>query len=263
MTNTTNLALPYLEAAQSQKHVTHNEALTALDAIVMLSVLDRDLTAPPGSPSDGDRYLVAASATGAWSGQDGKIAAYQDGAWAFYSAKTGWLCYVADEAVLIVYGGSSWTGPSAQNVALLGVNTTADATNKLAVASAAVLHTNVGNGVQHKINKAAAGDTASFLFQTNWSGRAEIGTCGDDNFSFKVSADGSTWYTGLVLVPGASGVPRVPSFTVSGLPSASTAGAGARAFVTDANATTFASVVAGSGSNGVPVYSDGTNWRIG
>lgn len=51
--------------------------------------------------------------------------------------------------------------------------------------------------------------------------------------------------------------------TVSGLASASTAGAGARAFVTDATATTFASIVAGSGSNGVPVYSDGTNWRIG
>lgn len=51
--------------------------------------------------------------------------------------------------------------------------------------------------------------------------------------------------------------------TVASLPAASTAGAGARAFVTDANATTFASIVAGSGSNGVPVYSDGTNWRIG
>lgn len=39
--------------------------------------------------------------------------------------------------------------------------------------------------------------------------------------------------------------------------------AGARRFVTDANATTFASIVAGGGANGVPVYSDGTNWRIG
>ena len=51
--------------------------------------------------------------------------------------------------------------------------------------------------------------------------------------------------------------------TVTNLPSASSVGAGSRAFVTDANATTFASIVAGSGSNGVPVYSDGTNWRIG
>lgn len=263
MTDTTNLALPYLEAAQAQKHVTHNEALTALDAIVMLSVLDRDLTAPPGGESDGDRYLVGASATGDWSGQDGKIAAYQDGAYNFYSAKEGWLMWIADEDIALVYNGSSWVGISTQNAALIGVNTTADATNKLAVASAAVLFNNVGNGVQVKLNKNATGDTASHLWQTNWSGRAEVGTCGNDDFEFKGSPDGSTWSTGLTLVVAAKSVPKVPSFTVANLPSASTAGAGACAFVTDANATTFASVVAGSGANGVPVYSDGTNWRIG
>jgi hypothetical protein len=56
---------------------------------------------------------------------------------------------------------------------------------------------------------------------------------------------------------------RTRPTTVASLRAASTAGAGARAFVTDATSTTFASVVAGGGSNGVPVYSDGTNWRIG
>lgn len=53
------------------------------------------------------------------------------------------------------------------------------------------------------------------------------------------------------------------STTVSALPAASTAGSGARAFVTDANATTFLSTVAGGGSNKVPVVSDGANWLIG
>jgi hypothetical protein len=56
---------------------------------------------------------------------------------------------------------------------------------------------------------------------------------------------------------------QTPALTVATLPSASTAGMGSRAFVSDANATTFASVVAGGGSNKVPVYSDGTNWLIG
>jgi hypothetical protein len=51
--------------------------------------------------------------------------------------------------------------------------------------------------------------------------------------------------------------------TVATLPSAVTLGAGARAFVSNATATTFASIVAGGGANNVPVYSDGTNWRIG
>jgi hypothetical protein len=53
------------------------------------------------------------------------------------------------------------------------------------------------------------------------------------------------------------------TLTVGTLPTAATAGVGARAFVTDASATTFASVVAGGGPNKVPVYSDGTDWRIG
>jgi hypothetical protein len=52
-------------------------------------------------------------------------------------------------------------------------------------------------------------------------------------------------------------------YTVVTLPSAVTLGAGTKAFVSDANSTTFASIVAGGGSNKVPVYSDGTNWRIG
>ncbi len=58
------------------------------------------------------------------------------------------------------------------------------------------------------------------------------------------------------------GVLKQITFTVAALPAASV-GAGSRAFVTDANATTFASIVAGGGANGVPVYSDGTSWRIG
>jgi len=56
---------------------------------------------------------------------------------------------------------------------------------------------------------------------------------------------------------------KTSSLTVATLPSASTAGAGARSFVSDATATTFASIVAGSGANPVPVFSDGTNWKIG
>ena len=51
--------------------------------------------------------------------------------------------------------------------------------------------------------------------------------------------------------------------TVSGLPDAATAGQGARRLVTDADSTTFGDVVTGGGSNILPVFSDGTDWRIG
>ena len=56
---TTNLLLPYILAAQAQKHVTHNDALRLLDGLVQLSVKGRDLTAPPASPAEGARYIVA------------------------------------------------------------------------------------------------------------------------------------------------------------------------------------------------------------
>ncbi|MFV2092650.1 MAG: DUF2793 domain-containing protein [Hyphomicrobiales bacterium] len=106
---TSNLSLPYLAAAQAQKHVTVNDSLRALDAIVQLSVLDRDLTTPPASPADGDRYIVGASATGAWAGKDGQITAWQDGAWGYYEPKTGWRAWVVDEGVGLVHDGNVWS----------------------------------------------------------------------------------------------------------------------------------------------------------
>src|SRR5215470_11814192 len=105
---TPNLGLPQLAADQAQKHVTVNEALYDLDALVQLAVLDRSLAAPPGSPAEGARYIVAASPTGAWAGQAGKVAAYQDGAWAFYAPLEGWLAWVSDEDTLYVWNGSTW-----------------------------------------------------------------------------------------------------------------------------------------------------------
>ena len=65
MTDTPNLALPYIDGGEAQPFVTHNDAVRGLDALVQLAVLDRDLAAPPGSPSDGQRWIVAASPTGA------------------------------------------------------------------------------------------------------------------------------------------------------------------------------------------------------
>ena len=131
---------------------------------------------------------------------------------------------------------------------LLGINATADATNRLAVSSPASLFNHEGAGHQVKVNKNAVTDTASFLFQTSFSGRTEIGLVGNDDFSFKVSPDGATFNVDFVLEK-TTGCPRVPSFTVAGAPSAATAGAGAIVFITDE--------VGGS----TLVFSDGASWR--
>ena len=204
MTDTTpRSGLPLLAAAQAQKHVTHNEALLQLDALGCARILDRDLTAPPASPADGDTYLVHATATGDWTGQDGHIAFAIDGGWRFYEPFAGLIAYVTDETKLIVFDGTAWVDfvslLSLQDIPLLGVNTVADATNKLAVKSSALLFDNAGGGVQAKLNKHASGDTASLLYQTNYSGRAELGLTGDDNFHCKVSPDGSAWTDALAI----------------------------------------------------------------
>jgi hypothetical protein len=69
---------------------------------------DRDLSTPPGSPADGDCYLVKATGTGAWSGKDGKIAFYENTAWAFITAKEGMGAYINDEDIQVEFDGSTW-----------------------------------------------------------------------------------------------------------------------------------------------------------
>lgn len=108
MADTTNLQLPLLAAAQAQKHVTHNDALLRLDALVQLSVKDRDLTAPPGAPGDGDRYIPASGATGGWAGWDWNIAWYSDGVWTKLAPREGWRAWVEDEDVALVWDGAAW-----------------------------------------------------------------------------------------------------------------------------------------------------------
>ena len=203
MDATDNLNLPYILPAQAQKHVTHNEALKALDALLHLSVLSRAVTAPPASPAAGDRYIVPAGATDAWTGQTKAVAAWQDGAWAFHAPREGWLAQVIDENRLLVFRAGDWLS-AAFDIAVadrIGINATADATNRLAVAAPASLFNNEGAGHQIKVNKASAGDTASLLFQTNWSGRAEMGLAGSDTFRIKVSADGSAFNDAMVADP--------------------------------------------------------------
>lgn len=129
MANSTNLVLPFIEAAQAQKHVTHNDGLQVLDRVVQLMVLDKDLATPPGSPADGDRYIVASSPTGAWTGWAGRVAAYQDGAWISSVPREGWLAWVADENLLYVHDGSSWSeyglmGPNGESCKLRRISQT-------------------------------------------------------------------------------------------------------------------------------------------
>ncbi|MFO0405720.1 MAG: DUF2793 domain-containing protein [Labrys sp. (in: a-proteobacteria)] len=207
MSETPRLGLTYLEAAQAQKHVTLNEALRRLDVLVQITVLDRDLATPPATPANGSCYLVPSGATGVFAGHEGAVAAFQDGAWTFMPAGVGWLVFVADENRFIVRREAGWSDlpVTLQNVPLLGIGTTADPVNPLAAKIENALFcarpaAEGGSGdIRLKLNKEAVADTASFLFQSGWSGRAEIGLSGDDDLHLKVSADGSAWTEALVV----------------------------------------------------------------
>lgn len=76
--------------------------------MVQLAVLDRTRTAPPASPADGDRHLVASGATGLWAGWDLNVAFHVDGAWIRLVPRPGWLVWVVDEGAFLVWSGSSW-----------------------------------------------------------------------------------------------------------------------------------------------------------
>lgn len=346
MANTTNLGMPLMAAAQSQKHITHNDAITDLDALVHLSVKSTTLTAPPGSPADGDRYLIASSATGAWVGKDLNIAMYSSGAWIFFAPKNGWRAWDETGLRLLVWQTSAWapmsvstldtsfslvdngdnskvlqfelsglttattrvlTVPNASGtLALLslaqtfsatqtfsgatgnfgtstaastynlgtgatiaaatktisigtaGVSTsvtniavgsavagalgtltvnsptinfstvntainingtttlagsattatllylglggaTPDATNRFSINSPAALFNNAGSTIAITLNKNAAANDASFIFQTGFSTRALFGLLADDNFTIKTSPNGSTFTTAFTL----------------------------------------------------------------
>jgi hypothetical protein len=203
---TPNLALPYIMQGQAQKEVTHNEALRILDALVQLAVVDRDLAAPPGAPAEGESWIVKAPGSGAWSGHDNQIAAWQDGAWRFSSPRVGWLAYVVDEQGLLAWTGSAWTNAltALQRLLMLGVNTDADASNRLAVKADGALfsHDDVTPGtgdMRVALNKSAAAKDAGFTFQDAFSTRALFGLLGDDDFTVKVSPDGSAFHTALSI----------------------------------------------------------------
>lgn len=75
-----------------------------------LSVKDRDLTAPPGTPTDGDIYIPAAPATGAWAGHEDEATVWDGAVWIFSGAlRVGTLAYIEDEEKLSMRKAAGWS----------------------------------------------------------------------------------------------------------------------------------------------------------
>ena len=203
---TARLGLPYLAAGQMQKHVTLNEALTRLDAVVQTAVVSRTEASQPAAPPDGALYILPSGATGAaWAGQpEGALLRAEGGGWTAVEVSDGLVALVLDVGELVVRAGGGWVSLGErlnviQNLARLGLGTTADAANPFAVRLNKALWTAVpvgdgGDGdLRLTFNKENPSDVLSLLFQSAWEGRAELGLVGDDDLRLKVSADGSAW----------------------------------------------------------------------
>lgn len=221
--STTNLQLPWLMAAQAQKHVTHNEALRLLDGLVQLSVKSRGLTAPPASPADGDRYIVAADATGGWAGWDLNVALWTDGAWLRLPPRNGWRVWIEDEAALLVRHGAFWQPviPTAlDDLTLLGIGMAASAGSPFSAKLNSALWTALyaadgGSGdLTQTLNRETDGDDAGLILQTDFSTRALIGLFGSDELRIAVSPDGSSFRDALGVDPatGIANQPNLPRF---------------------------------------------------
>lgn len=113
MSATPRLGYELIGTGELQAYVTANEGFARNDALIQTTVLDSALAAPPGSPVEGDMYIVAGSPTGAWVGHATHLAEWFAAAWLFYIPAEGWLAYDRTANALLVFDGAAW-------VALLG-----------------------------------------------------------------------------------------------------------------------------------------------
>ena len=125
----------------------------------------------------------------------------------------GWRAWVVDEGTGILHDGAGWRVDAATSADMLGIQCHGQARpSGWPCPRRRALFTHEGGGHPIKPNKAAPGETASLLFQTGWSARAEFGTTGDHDLAIKVSPDGVDWQTALTAERRAAPSPSVSRY---------------------------------------------------
>lgn len=137
MPATPRFALPLLAVAQAQKEVTHNEALTLLDALVHAAVEAGPLAAPPLDPAEGQCWIVGAAPTGAWTGQENAIAIRTGGGWRFAPPRAGMRATRLTDGARLRFDGGEWAAPA--TIAVPSGGSTIDSEARSAI-STLILH---------------------------------------------------------------------------------------------------------------------------
>jgi Protein of unknown function (DUF2793) len=200
MSETANLLLPLVQAAQAQKHVTVNEALLRLDALSHLLIQSRSVAVPPPSPPGGAVYAVPTGATGAWSGRDGRLALWINGGWEFATALPGWRAWIVDEGAVAIFRSGSWAAgavavsPSGAalsfRVVELDHSIAAGATS---VTPAIIPAGSQVFGITGGVTSALGGSATSF--------RVGIGPGSLDRYGSGIATGVGSWFRGLTSTP--------------------------------------------------------------
>ncbi len=199
MTETSNLALPLVQAAQAQKHVTVNEALTRLDGMAQLVIQSDGETTPPVGVADGLVWSVASGAVNAWAGRDGALALSSNGGWVFITPQTGWHAFVVSRGTVCRFSGGAWA-PHAVATSLIGAATLHEVITFDEVINAGTSATTdngipantVVMGVTGRVKSAISGTL------TDW----DLGVAGSSNrYGSGWGLPQNSWIRGLTGVP--------------------------------------------------------------
>lgn len=210
---------PFIRPGQSLKYLTFNTAMQQLDTLQNLCLSELGANTPPSDPVIGACYDVGPKPKEAFEAHRGKLAAFLEEGWYFFDKVKGMTALNLTTGEFLIFDGSNWkSSAGADQVQSLGINTSADLTNRLAVKSDAVLfaandsETSEGN-VRVVLSKTDADDTASLLYQKSYTSYVEAGLLGDNNYTIQVSADGTTFIKALEInsQTGAVGLGKRPS----------------------------------------------------
>lgn len=105
--NTFNLNLATWDEGNTEPNLVFNALLLVMDALAQFTP-EAVTASPPGSPTSGQSWIIAASATGAWVGKDQQVAIAVPGGWLYYPPSEGWEGYVKNLNANYQFDGTTW-----------------------------------------------------------------------------------------------------------------------------------------------------------
>ncbi|SLN46093.1 hypothetical protein AQS8620_01899 [Aquimixticola soesokkakensis] len=199
MTDTPRFDLPLLQAAQAQKHVTVNEALARIDAVIQCTVQGAFGNTPPVTASEGACFVVGAAPVNDWASHAGEIALFVNNGWAFVVPTAGFRAYRSDTGQWMVFDGEAWQFDLVTvtpNGAGMGFHTAEIDHVVSAGASSAVTYAIPGNAVVYGVTGRVVTDITGTA--TGFS----LGVAGSTNrYGSGLSLAAGSWLRGLTGTP--------------------------------------------------------------